>query len=244
MTSPFYITYEKKDKQIEELIENTFLGLEAIGEVKIPRKHMGSKWSNGDFGSVAWYVKNAYNSRRKQANLSDMFILTEQEPWQKTNPHFELMVLETDLFDEETNFVYGAAQKKIVENGRIVVDGLAHPEGRLYVPGIIISANRMKKGHGKNWESTFLTMFFHELGHFFGLPTTSNPNYMKEGDSRANGYLDFKHCDDSLCVMEQVDIDGRMNLLKKTKLLEKENLLYFCEHDFWALRENLRKLYK
>ena len=86
MALPFYITYEKKDKELSELVNDVFMLFETIGEVVIPRENMGSgSWSNGDFGSVSWYVHQTKDLRRRQVHALKLLNLFDKEPWQKTS---------------------------------------------------------------------------------------------------------------------------------------------------------------
>jgi len=143
------------------------------------------------------------------------------------------------LYSYGTNFVFGETRPKI-SGKKIVVD--EYIDGRPRPTGVVVSTNRIKKWYGKNWGLAFYCILSHELGHFYGLPSSENPNFIKYGDSRAFSELDYFHCNDRNCVMEQVNVPGRMDLLEKALHLRKHRRL-FCEYDLKTLRENLRKLY-
>ena len=109
---PFFISVEKPRKELKDIIEAVFCEFERIGNVKIPRIHIGSNWNDKEFGSVSWYVNQAYNHSRKQALTFRFWELFENEPWQKQEPHYELMILITDLYSPGTNFVFGEIDRK------------------------------------------------------------------------------------------------------------------------------------
>jgi len=225
--------------KVEHIVEAVFSKFEEIGGVRIPRIYVGSHWNEGPFGSVSWYVKQAYDPFRKQVLTSKLWSLFEKEPYQKMNLHYELMILETDLYSEGTNFLFGETRNKVLNDGSILEDkGFDNSPN---VMGVILSTNRIKKWYGDNWELSFYYILAHELGHFFGLPTTENPNFIFIKSPRARNRLDYCHCDDRDCVMEQVNIEGRMDLLEKALHLKKEGKL-FCKYDLEALVKNLRKV--
>ena len=241
MVLPFFISYERTDKEVHEIVEKTFSLLESLANVSIPRKHMGDSWTQGDFGSIEWYVKQAHHKRRRQANMQILWKLFESEPWQEER-HHELVVLESDLYmgSEDNNFVFGETRIKMLPDGRIFSD--THTDGKPYVTGIVQSLNRIRKWCGNSWRDNFFISLLHELGHFFGVPSRLNPNYITQ--NIAINYLDEGHCDDRGCIMEQINIEGRMDLLEKTKFLLEHNPALFCRYDLDTLRKNLKTLYK
>ena len=84
----------------------------------------------------------------------------------------------------------------------------------------------------------------HELGHFYGLPSNSSPNFIySRNDPRANSSLDIGHCNDRLCMMEQFNVPNRLDLLQKTRYVINENPQLFCNYDLERLKNNLQKLY-
>lgn len=107
------------------------------------------------------------------------------------------MILTTDLYASETNFVFGETRLKILHDGRIIAD--EYTNGTPYVTGIILSTNRIRNWYGRNWELAFYCTLAHELGHFYGLPSSENPNFIKYGDPKAFNELDYHHCNDRNC---------------------------------------------
>ena len=152
------------------------------------------------------------------------------------------MILETDLYAPNTNFVFGMTRPKIFNDGGIISD--YYSSGKLNVRGILLSLNRIRRWYGKAYSLiSFNYILTHELGHFYGLPSTNNPNFIRYGSKMTKSRLDYGHCNRRDCVMEQVNVPGRLDLLEKALYLERIGKL-FCEDDERALRENLRKMYK
>ena len=58
-----------------------------------------------------------------------------------------------------------------------------------------------------------------------------------------DGDLDNHHCNDSNCVMEQIDIDGRPSLSEKTKILI-QNKKILCPDCQGAFQNNLKRFGK
>ncbi len=231
--TPFFIVAEGDDGEKLNIVERVFRKFEKIGDVKIPRKYWYSDFGGGDFGSVKWYVERAYHPERGQVSTQDLWELFEKEPWQKTEPHYEFMILKGDLFARDTSFVFGETKRKISGDGTVLPDDS--------VRGTIISTYRPKKLYGSNWGDALYYLIMHELGHFYGLPSHSNPDFIKVWDRRYNP-LEWGHCDDRECVMEQVNVSKRPDLLEKALYLKaKDN--WFCRHDREALRKNLKRMY-
>ncbi len=258
MALPFYIMAENDDRELLKIVEDSFSFLESLSGISIPRKVFGSYFCKDDYGSIDWYIKEStdYNpyAKKKQVNAANLFNLFGKEPWQEQNRHYELMVLNNDLFVKNTRFIFGLTCKKIDFNGKLKDDLLCEQiygraenkvirERKPYISGIVQSAYRIKNWYGEEWKPAFKTMILHELGHFYGLAAESNPNMLKPGDRRTKNMLDVWHCNNRDCIMEQVNIAGRLDLLEKTKYLNKHNSKLFCEYDLEALKKNICKLY-
>ena len=103
------------------------------------------------YASVDWYLHKAKESstRRDQLNASQILDCFVSEPWQKVEPHYDLMLLSSDIYCEDCNFVVGLAQyfhSTVVSSARF--QGLS----------LVLSSECVK------------TAVFHEVGHVFGLP--------------------------------------------------------------------------
>lgn len=65
---PFFISTERQsERKLNEIIESVFSEFE-----RNSKKTCGSYWNDREFGSVSWYVKQAYTTSRHQA-LSSKF---------------------------------------------------------------------------------------------------------------------------------------------------------------------------
>lgn len=101
--------------------------------------------------SVDWYVDDARRATPHQTGQinGDRFItLLLNEPWQELEPHYDVVVLRSDLWAEGTNFVIGLAVK-----------GYA----------TVISVNRFQALPMKEQLDCITTEAAHEVGHVFGL---------------------------------------------------------------------------
>ena len=247
---PFFVTYEHSSEHLVDIVETAFELLERKGGVTIPRKHLGSgPWilqpSAGfrrGYESMAWYVRQALDPKRGQAKTGTFWRLFDAEPYQRTTPHYELAVLDTDLFAESTNFVYGETHMKISNGGTILPD--LTQTGEPNVRGLIQSTAQMRRRYGARWDEAFSGILLHELGHFYGLPDIENPDFLTIGDPRCKGPIDVAHCDKQECVMEQVNITGRSDLLQKVDYIRTHNPDWFCRDDLAALQRNMPRLYR
>lgn len=123
------------------------------------------QWSEGAFSSADWYVQEARGRQRvlrdmghgPQINVNDFINLFYEEPWQVT-PHWEVAVVNTDLCDDGTEFVFGVTQPNFassVQSVRRMIDGI--PSGKLRTEVV----RRLLR---------------HEAGHMFGLPGWNRRN--------------------------------------------------------------------
>ncbi len=117
-------------------------------EVKdvLPVEVFGSWFKDdGEFGSIEWYIKQAYNVQRKQCDLIKFLDLFKKEPWQKL-PHYDLLLLSSyDLYDStapEIKFFIGRGS----------------------ISATVISFFRFKK-HGSE---VMKQVGIHEFGHTYG----------------------------------------------------------------------------
>jgi len=222
---PFSVWMERPSALTHGIIERSFSHIERLTDVRIPRNYVNSEDS---------LLKSAYSPSRKQTDVSTLWQNLQKSFWDGRT--YQLGVLETDMYGPGTNFVYAATIKKVWPNGMLVSDKFA--------TGSIFSVYRLKNYYDANWQEPFLLTLIHEEGHFFGLPTSSNLDYIKENDPRANSGLDFGHCDNRLCSMEQIDIPNRLSAMNKAKYIFQKNPSLFCNTDLEALKNNARKLFE
>ena len=237
MNKPFYIIWDKeiensRDRNIiYSTIEATFKNFEEMGRVNIPKSYVGYYWNDGDFGSVEWYTKRSFNNRRNQVQSSKLWDLFEKEPWQESEPHLELFITSKDLYaNERTNFIFGETRPLVIKD--TVLSG-EYTSGKPYAMGIILSINRIKKWYDINWPLVFGILGTHEFAHLYGVP--------EEGRTKTE-YILGTHCTDENCVMEQVNVKGKMNALEKGILLQK-NGNYFCNYCLSDLEKGLKLVY-
>lgn len=244
MALPVYIAIEREDsEEIISIIEETFKFLEDVGKINIPRNYIDrGNLENGEFGSVDWYVDQAWNLGRRQVNSSVLWQLFENEPWQQRERHHEMFVLEKDLYAPDTNFIFGQTIVKIAPTGTILPE--KHADGSRYVHGFIQSVHRLRGWYRDDWGLALTAVLLHEEGHFFGAPNISSPSYIKNDDPRMRNPLDEDHCNNRACIMEQVNVSGRPTLGDKISYLLQNNTRFFCDYDLQTLKTNLQRLYR
>lgn len=237
---PFYISYDGKKEDIQELIESTFDFFEKIAQTNIPR-YVCEGIGSGPYESASWYTKQAFNYQRNQVSSEKLRTLFNQEPWQKT-PHYEFFVTDRDMYNGSPNnaFLFGETNPQILHNGSMISNTFA--DGSPYVKYIMLSTNRLKKYYEKEWDEAFQTIAIHELGHMYGLASQDSPDYITHFGPKDKSGLEGGHCDRKDCIMEQVNVSGRMDLRDKKEYLEEVNPYLFCNNDLRALKVNIRKL--
>lgn len=126
------------------------------------------------YKSIDWYIHTGRQSARpSQLNVDVIMANLEQEPWQKTSPHYDVVILSNDIYSEGTNFVIGLATYSI---------------------GTIISVHRFMELDQKLRAECVKTEVMHELAHVFGVVPDERTNNIEESLG--------KHCTNT-CVMRQ-----------------------------------------
>jgi len=150
--------------------------------------------------------------------------------------------LSEDMYTPGSNFIFGETRRKILSDGTIPADYYMSTDIP-YVKGSIISLNRILKWYGERWALPTFGIMMHELGHVFGIPPSTSPYFIRENDRRSKSWLDYGHCENRNCIMEQVNSPGRLDLLEKAEYVQRHNQNWFCWYDLKTLEENLRRLY-
>lgn len=122
-------------------------------DIKIPIRNLGVwKQSSEAFGGIDWYISRAHQPHLRRDQLNANQILTDclNEPWQRQEAHFELILLSFNLYSGETNnsFVLGLGCKGL---------------------GTVISTYMLGHRDQKTEYEILKTVVMHELGHVFGL---------------------------------------------------------------------------
>jgi len=127
------------------------------------------------FLSVDWFLKEGWENSRNKTQMNALTILNflSLPQWKKDNNYYDVFLLSSDIYYENTNFIIGLARKGV---------------------GTIISTNRFQSLNNTLKFECIKTETMHELGHVFGLlPIDRTENV---DDSLG------KHCTNR-CIMRQ-----------------------------------------
>lgn len=146
-------------------------------------------WSEGEYSSADWYVDQAkeYVTRwitasgeiieRRQLDADSIVDRLEEEPWQQSDPHIDIMMVSEDLmaFDQgyPLAFVFGLA------DGRVTVQSVARYRGL----------------HPHDRYLAIQAVVWHELGHILGMAGDLGRSHTE--------YNLGPHCTNYCCVMRQ-----------------------------------------
>lgn len=161
MIKPIFVMHEQ-DVELWQL-EAVFRGIREIldaanaigliqvknfGDWKDPGYLIGSKLQA--WKSLEWYLATAKHHSRRENQLDATVILNLclQEPWQQLQAHYDLIVLRSDIYAGDTNFIIGLAGTN---------------------SGAVISIHRFLELDRSNQAECIKTETIHELGHVFGL---------------------------------------------------------------------------
>ena len=131
------------------------------------------------YQSVDWYVQKGKETSRNrtQLNAGTMQSLLLFEPWRNPQEggrdHYDILMVHSDMYLGETNFVIGVAKQGI---------------------GTTISTHRFKELDGRDRYECIKTETMHELGHVFGLIPKDRTENVE--------YSLGKHCTNR-CIMRQ-----------------------------------------
>lgn len=131
--------------------------LRAAGDPGIAVRHFGV-WRSPDWRrrgglvpwqSVDWYIDTVQRrSRPGQLHVGRLLGLLRDEPWQASEPHYDVLVTSHDLYDENCRFCIGMAYHGF---------------------GTVISVARFRELSPRFAAECVVTETMHEVGHVFGL---------------------------------------------------------------------------
>lgn len=180
----------------------------------------GSKsWSEGDFGSADWYLREANRRHLKEIRggpygpqlwTRNFMSLFYKEPWQVT-PHWEVAIVNQDLYAAGTNFVFGETDVTFPAS----LNSL-----RRFIEEIPDAPRRL---------AVIRRLLRHEVGHMLGLPGRNHRVEEKLGS----------HCT-NVCTMRQ-----GMSLREWAQLTQQESRagIHFC-NDCMGVLARIRPRYK
>lgn len=151
-----------------------------VGKVKV--KNFGvwrsPNWRTGNtlnaYESVDWYCNNALDKSRNQLHCSKLAMSLITEPWQKLEPHYDVVILKDDLYDDDTSFVFGYSW-----GGQAVSSFCRFQK--------YVTDKRMQL-------EVFKTIVMHEVGHMLGLVNENRNDIV---------YSLGWHCTHGKCLMRQ-----------------------------------------
>ena len=121
---PIYVAYDSGLNQFEQTCVREAMKdfQSAFPDIKVIV--FGSEpWSEGDYSSADWYVKKANKILQPHSKIkidADSIInMMMFEPWQRTNPHIDILVTQYDIAAERANDVSFR-----VTRGRIIVQSV------------------------------------------------------------------------------------------------------------------------
>jgi hypothetical protein len=111
------------------------------------------------YSGTTWYVDTSYDPSRQQVDGTRFLELVRDEPWQKSNPHWDVAVIDRDLTDAQS----------LSGRPRDFVLGTAKPE-----LATILSVYRLRGlVRTEQRELALRRLVFHYFGEVIGLPSNS-----------------------------------------------------------------------
>lgn len=112
-----------------------------------------------DYRSLQWYIDRSYDKERNQVVAAKLLELFLNEPWQKSNPHFDLSIIGHELRSTAEGSSDAGALVAVVPH-RIAIISVA-PLRRIEDERLRLFALRRTVGH--------------HLGHLLGIPSHLHP---------------------------------------------------------------------
>jgi predicted Zn-dependent protease len=181
-----------------------------FGTWYIPSMPAGSPYSG-----TTWYVETSFDSGRQQVDGSKFLDLVRQEPWQKSNPHWDLAIIDRDLVDV-------AVESPERRNPDFAL-GASVPE-----LGAIISVHRLRGlVRAEQRELALRRLVFHFFGQVIGLPSRSRTTGVVTSAGK-------RYCENS-CVMRQASSVEQVVRAAEQEGREGVALCDACRHDLVEL---------
>lgn len=180
----------------------------------------------GPYSSPDWYQQQALTSRNRgfgiQVSAVEIDRLLRSEPFQKENPHYDVMIVDKDLTttlnDPQNNFIFGYGP---------------HPNNIISVKRFIhwIKDPRLRR-------ASLAILGAHEYGH--------NLDLVHRNFNTGEGGYKWGHCngEEGPCLMEQVNVEGARDVDEQAKLIyPRENWLCpDCADEISYRQDELTKL--
>lgn len=177
-----------------------------FGTWYIPSQPEGSP-----YWGTHWYVDNSFDPARQQVIGARFLELVRNEPWQKSNPHWDVAVIEHDLVDRIPEFSD--------EDRGVFVLGTAVPE-----LATVLSVYRLRGlVRPEQRERALRRLVLHQFGQVLGLPSRSRKTAIERIDDR-------RYCTNR-CVMRRAATVEQLVLLAEQEQGEQVLLCGECRHD-------------
>ena len=139
-----------------------------------------TNWLTGNilnaYQSVDWYCGYSRNKERNQLHCGKLYEAITTEPWQETQPHHDILILKSDLYDNDVNWCFGYAVL-----------------GQMAVSSVYRFEKWLHNDYSMQREC-FKTIIMHEVGHMLGL--------VNENRTDIEYNLGW-HCTNNNCIMRQ-----------------------------------------
>jgi len=159
--APIYLMWSS-DVPVSEAhsaVRGVMDALNASGQKREVVNLGSASWRKGDYSSADWYLDKALKMQHeirdrghgKQVDAFNLMSQFSEEPWQE-KPHWEVFIVNKDLYLEESNFVLGVTNSDFaasVQSVKRIIDS---------VPEIKLKHEMIRR------------LLRHEVGHMLGLP--------------------------------------------------------------------------
>ena len=155
-----------------------------------------------DYWSLQWYVEQAYDRRRGGVSGARFLDLIVNEPWQRTNPHYDLCLVGESFVDISPE-AEGLEALALLSPGEATVISLA--------PLRAIEEQQMRLFAVRR-------IVAHQLGHLLGIPRSGRANSVDAGNGE-------RHCT-NLCAMS---FTADLEALVQLALAELDEEILLCD---------------